>query len=150
MLKSLKKIENINDFLNYGKFLSKRKCQRRTDWHTHTHTHTHTRIHSRSVLSLYIRLWILGTSLYNVYMEARMSLSNVFILRMRSLGQNRPLSTEHRICGRGQLLVGTLCAATNWKMGGSGASSGVKVGSILLAVWPAANPWALPERCCSG
>ena len=29
-----------------------------------------------------------------------MSLSNVFILRMRSLGQNRPLSTEHRICGR--------------------------------------------------
>ena len=38
-------------------------------------------------------------------MEARMSLSTVshsrvFILRMRSLGQNRPLSTEHRICGR--------------------------------------------------
>ena len=33
--------------------------------------------------------------------EARMSLSNIFILRMRSLGQNRPLSTEHHICGRG-------------------------------------------------
>ena len=32
-----KKIENINDFLNYGKFLSKRKCQRTdglTDWLT--------------------------------------------------------------------------------------------------------------------
>ena len=31
------KIENINDFLNYGKFLSKRKCQRTdglTDWLT--------------------------------------------------------------------------------------------------------------------
>ena len=26
MFKSRKKIENINDFLNYGKFLSKRKC----------------------------------------------------------------------------------------------------------------------------
>ena len=33
MFKSRKKIENINDFLNYGKFLSKRKCLRggRTD-----------------------------------------------------------------------------------------------------------------------
>ena len=33
MFKSQKKNENINDFLNYGKFLSKRKCLRggRTD-----------------------------------------------------------------------------------------------------------------------
>ena len=33
MFKSRKKIENINDFLNYGKFLSKRKSIRggRTD-----------------------------------------------------------------------------------------------------------------------
>ena len=37
MYKSLKKIENINDFLNYGKFLSKRKCLAAdglTDWLT--------------------------------------------------------------------------------------------------------------------
>ena len=40
MFKSRKKIENINDFLNYGKFLSKRKSPSgRTDTHTHTLTH---------------------------------------------------------------------------------------------------------------
>ena len=39
MFKSRKKFENINDFLNYGKFLSKRKSPSgRTDTHTHTHT----------------------------------------------------------------------------------------------------------------
>ena len=37
MFKSRKKIENINDFLNYGKFLSKQKSP---SGRTHTHTHT--------------------------------------------------------------------------------------------------------------
>ena len=33
--------------------------------------------HIRETLAILVKLWILGTSVYNVYMEARMSLLNV-------------------------------------------------------------------------
>ena len=41
--------------------------------------------------------------MYKVYgsqIEFVDGVTGVFILRIRSLVQNRPLSTEHRICGR--------------------------------------------------
>ena len=45
--------------------------------------------------------------MYKVYGSQNEFLDGVtvFILRMRSLGQNRPLSMEHRICGRVNCLV---------------------------------------------
>ena len=42
-------------------------------------------------------------SVHNIYgsqNEFVESVTRLFILRMHSLGQNRPLSTGHRICGR--------------------------------------------------
>ena len=50
-----------------------------------------------------VKSGILGTSVYNVYgsqNEFVERVTRVFILRMGSLGQSRPLSTEHCICGR--------------------------------------------------
>ena len=50
-----------------------------------------------------VKSGILGTSVYNVYGSQNEFVERVrraLILHMRSLEQNRPLSTEHRICSR--------------------------------------------------
>ena len=59
--------------------------------------------HIHETWAFLVKAGIWGTSVYNVYgsqNEFVERVTSVFILRMRNLGQNRPLSTEHRICGR--------------------------------------------------
>ena len=59
--------------------------------------------HIHETWAFLVKSGILGTSVYNVYgsqNEFVKRVTRVFILCMCSLRQNRPLSTEHRICGR--------------------------------------------------
>ena len=59
--------------------------------------------HIHATSAFLVKSGILRTSVYSVYGSQNEFVERVtkeFILRMRIPGQNRPLSTEHRICGR--------------------------------------------------